>query len=328
LSDGVVLQTLNAPACVQSSVAVGDITNNGRLEIVATVSGDRTIGGDGLGRIVAWEPTNSTPIWSTVPYNPNSPPNDPVGNDGFGGDLQSPVIADLDGNGSLEVVAANFWSVHVLNGKDGTPLTCQNTACNQPSLFAWGTLKSTPAVGDVNSDGKLDVVIGGMHIFNSGNGMLYAWTDFAGLLNSPAGNQPAYSAPWPMFHGNPQHTGVFAEPVTPGIVTSMDQIGTTISPDRSRSYAMSITNADDSPLNWSITENDPNNLVQLSQTSGTSAKPLYITIAVPNSTMSVELGSYTASLTITAAGLPDVTVPITVRVVDQIYDVHLPLTVR
>jgi hypothetical protein len=108
----------------------------------------------------------------------------------------------------------------------------------------------------------------------------------------------------------------------------MDQIGTTISPDRSRSYAMSITNADDSPLNWSITENDPNNLVQLSQTSGTSAKPLYNTIAVPNSTMSVELGSYTASLTITAAGLPDVTVPITVRVVDQIYDVHLPLTVR
>lgn len=206
-SDGNVLKTLNAHACVQSSPALGDINDDGTLEIVATVSGSTDIGGDGKSRIVAWNATNPNPIWSTIPTDPNS-----GSNDAYGGDIQSPVIADLDGNGTLEVVAANFWSVHVLRGSDGTPLTCQNPSCgSKTSLFAWSTLKSTPAIGDINNDGVLDLVIGGGHMYynNGGNGMLYAWTNFnfgsETLLSS--GTQEAYSAPWPQFRMNEQNSG-------------------------------------------------------------------------------------------------------------------------
>jgi hypothetical protein len=122
----------------------------------------------------------------------------------------SPVIADLDGNGSLEVVVANRWAVDVLEGRDGTPLTCQSTACGaQPTMFAWGSLKSTPAIADIDGDGTLDVVIAGMHIYSpAGSGfgaskraMIYAWTGFTSTLGSSPGSQPAYAAPWPMFHG-------------------------------------------------------------------------------------------------------------------------------
>src|SRR6185436_4669875 len=124
--DGAELKTLDLPpggTCSSSSPAVGDIDDDGRLEIVVT-NGDATdAGGDGVGRIVAWDPETSAPKWSTVPNHPINAPGDASGNDESGGFFMSPVIADLDGNGSLEVIAANHWSVHVLEGRNGTPLT-------------------------------------------------------------------------------------------------------------------------------------------------------------------------------------------------------------
>jgi hypothetical protein len=215
--DGVELQTLNAPAggaCVQSSPALGDIDDDGKLEVVVTMGWIEDSGSDGLSRIVAWDPETPTPKWSMVPHSPSRPPLDPVGNDQNGGDLQSAVIADLDGNGSLEVLAANFWSVVVLDGRNGTPLTCQDTACGpQPSLFAWATLKSTPAIGDVDMDGRLDVVIGGFHYYAPPNrGVLYGWTGFDGVLGSRPGLQPPYSAPWPTFRGLPASPGSGGKP--------------------------------------------------------------------------------------------------------------------
>jgi len=211
--DGAELKTLDLPpggTCMSSSPAVGDIDDDGRLEIVISNGEASDAGGDGVGRIVAWDPETSAPKWSTAPYHPLAPPGDANGNDESGGFFMSPVIADLDGNGSLEVIAANHWTVHVLDGRDGTPLTCQNDACGaQPTMFAWGILKSTPAVGDIDGDGALDVVIAGMHVYSPAGGgfdaseraLVYAWTDFAPSLGSRPGSQPAYAAPWPMFRG-------------------------------------------------------------------------------------------------------------------------------
>ncbi len=198
-STGEVLQTLPINTCSSSAAAVGDIDDDGKLEIVATVNGAKAVGGDGQSRVIAFNPEDTNPIWSVVPYDRGS-------NDEYGGNFISPVIADVDGNGSLEVIVANGKSVSIFNGKDGKPLTCQTKKCddNPYILETGGTIRSTPAIADINSDGVLDI-IAASGAKGSSSGGLFGWTNLQDFITSPAGLQPPNSAPWPMYRGNANH---------------------------------------------------------------------------------------------------------------------------
>ena len=206
LSDGAELRTLPMQACASSSSAVGDLDDDGVLEIVSLVNGNRRVGGPGTSRMIAWKASGPTVMWEVVPRT--------IGQtDSFLGEMQSPVIADLDGNGSLEVMVANTAGVGIFNGRDGRALTCQLRECDPEApymLFTYKTAKSTPAVGDLNLDGRLDLLIGAGHPAFPGRGVMYAWTQF-GLLASSPGAQPPYAAPWPMSRGNARHTGVYGD---------------------------------------------------------------------------------------------------------------------
>ncbi|MCO6429436.1 MAG: hypothetical protein J5J00_01125 [Deltaproteobacteria bacterium] len=203
LKDGKVLRTLPTAGCSSSSPAVGDIDDDGVLEVVATVNGDKSIGGDGKSRIMAFKAASSSLLWSIIPTERGR-------NDPWGGNFQSPVVADLDGNGSLEVLVANGASVGIYSGRDGFPLTCQDSSCTNPyMLYAFDTLRSTPAVGDVNNDGQLDVVIAGGHTSSGGLGVLYGWTNFGDVLQSSPGLQAPLSVPWQMFRGNSGRTAKY-----------------------------------------------------------------------------------------------------------------------
>ncbi|NLF24051.1 MAG: hypothetical protein GX589_00120 [Deltaproteobacteria bacterium] len=203
LRDGKVLKTLPTQACLSSSVAVGDIDQDQRLEVVAIVNGSKSVGGTGQSELVAWKPNIPGPLWVTTPKVQGK-------NDPFAGDFKSPVIADLDGNGSLEVIISNGVGLAIFNGADGSALTCQDKVCDQRpslSLFVGNSLEATPAVGDLNQDGILDLVIGSGSRIVSGKGGLYVWSGFAEKLGSYPGTLAPYSAPWPMFRGNPARHG-------------------------------------------------------------------------------------------------------------------------
>jgi hypothetical protein len=131
--------TASSPVSVGASpvfVATGDFNGDGKFDIVTANSGDNSITvllGDGTGRFAA---AAGSPF--AVGANP-----------------QSVAVADLSGDGILDIVAANAGdnTVTELLG-DGTGGF--TVAAGSP--FSVGVQPQSVAAGDLNGDGKLDIV--------------------------------------------------------------------------------------------------------------------------------------------------------------------------
>jgi hypothetical protein len=93
----------------------------------------------------------------------------------------SPVVADLTGDGNLELALPCNWNLLVWD-RTGTGLWALGTNY---------TVASTPAVGDVDGDGKMELVVGGAANISGSPGSIYIWD-----LNDAPSTSPA---PWPAF---------------------------------------------------------------------------------------------------------------------------------
>ncbi len=86
----------------------------------------------------------------------------------------APVVADLDGDGSPEIIVGNLvkWQVEVYNSNG-------RMRSGWPQLLRSG-VKTAAGVGDLNGDGKLDVVVGDLrgylHAFNADGTRLAGWS--------------------------------------------------------------------------------------------------------------------------------------------------------
>ncbi len=323
--------TLNSPECVASSPAVGDINGDGSPEIVATVAS----GGSSNplvptpptgGRIVAWRFDHPEPIWNVIARSATQEQTD------MSEAFNNPLIADIDGNGSHEVIVIVQNSVMIYDG-DGQELTpsCPTSgpeaqACqSRKSMFMWMPIRNTPAIADIDNDGKLEIVVGGSHTGAQSSAFVYAWRDLDQAITSANGPYQPYSAPWPQFQRNPEHNGLF---LMRKIRPSVRSIAVLLEPNQIRQYVIDIQSNDGSPINIAIAENDVHNLIQLSHSNifinSTTKYPLTATI----DTMNKPIGIYSANIILSGNHVPTVEVSVTVQIVSEVYETFMPMVLR
>jgi hypothetical protein len=190
LGTGKVLRRLPVAACTRASPAIADLNNDGRLEVIVNVSR----AGNTLPETIAWTPDTDTILWRTTPYSKGS------SDSGLGDFYNQPLVADLDGNGSLEVTTNVDQGIVILAGSDGSHLTCAS-ACND-GVEIVANANNTPAIGDIDGDGDLELVAAGNN--------LKVW-DLETALESAPGPGTAFAAPFPMWRYGPGRRGVFGE---------------------------------------------------------------------------------------------------------------------
>ncbi len=113
---------------------------------------------------------------------------------------QAPALADLNGDGTLEIVVALFDGTIRALRENGT-LLWQYDYAQGHRLFA-----SEPAIGDVSGDGVVDIVFGTYSPDGSAH-------DRAGIMALSAAGQPLSGFPLPLTHeGSQVARGVRAAP--------------------------------------------------------------------------------------------------------------------
>lgn len=171
-------RTVDSPTPV--SPATGDLDGDGDLEVV-TITYE--------GQLYAWHHTGTLV---------NGFPMGPLAHTGlFHGrqDLHANVVlGDYDGDGAMEIFLRVGWEVTVVDGNgeqitaDGTPNT------DQPTYITAGSLLNTPALGDLDNNGKLDII--------AANSQLIVWEIDASTA----------AASWPLFRRTPARSGSASQP--------------------------------------------------------------------------------------------------------------------
>ncbi len=289
-----------------SSPALADLDEDGDLEVVIGTS-HPDLNNDGIlgaGSVYAWHHTGQTlPGWPIHPQNWDG--NDaPI--------FSSPTIADVDGDGGLEVLFSMLWDVYVYN-VDGS---LQDTL--ETNWTVWGS----PAVGDADGDGRPEIWIGGSNHLNPSRGYLWRFE-----LNT----QATISAPWPMFHRNPQNTRYYSAPprlsVLPTSLLLMHEYGS----GSSESANLWIASGGDEEIEWQVDTHPP--AVTVAPLSGTvdwTGQSVNVTV----STAGYQTGTYSiGNVVITGAvegeavdGSPAI-IPITLYV-GRVHRLFIPLVSR
>jgi hypothetical protein len=191
--------------------ALGDIDGDGVLEVVIG-SGKHYSCGTGK-KLWVWNASGSS-----VSGFPMEPPSPNSWIDGSYDMPYSPVVADIDGDGGLEILI-----VH--QGSRGAAIVEPDGTCTEERHNSeLGGLVAPPVVDDVDNDGLLEILLGG----GETNGVIVIWDEVG----------PATSAalPWPMFRRNVARTGSFWEPdneppTNPTTLTSTSHVTETWSID-------------------------------------------------------------------------------------------------
>ena len=202
-----------------SSPVIGDIVGDSTPEVIM---------GDLSGRLYAFYANgNPVPGFPMIPRTHNGQT--------FKFDVGvSLVLGDIDNDNKQEIIFNLRNSVVMVDG-NGTQLTTQNGADGKPGYTSGGFLFNTPAIGDIDGDNELELIV---H-----DSRLFVW-------DLPGSNT---NSDWPMFKASADRQSRFS---TPGILGPVQPEALILPPAGVPDTIahVNISNAGDEPLNWNATE--------------------------------------------------------------------------
>ena len=221
---------------ILSSVAVGDLEENGNLSVVVASTQGKLYVFSAAGVLRPGFPVSTTPAFSSPAIRNEANRLDP----GF---LASPTLADLDKDGKLEIIIGSMDRHLYVWRADGTtqpgfpilmvdrtvttvnPLTGQvtwNLVGGQPTGSRGTKIVGSPAVGDIDGDGFLEIVQGTNEEYVRGESGNVQISPFASLFGLAAINGRVYAVDHqgtlsPRVAGNPAGPYLPGWPVKVGI---------------------------------------------------------------------------------------------------------------
>jgi hypothetical protein len=193
---------------VMGAPAIGDLDGDGQPEIV--------VGGARPPALCAWNGDGSNvpgfPVSATFPTYEG--PRD------IGWVMGSPILVDLDGDGDVEICFQTASAYFIAYRHDGTVFPgTPFWGIDFGSGVKWfGDTWSTPAAGDIDNDGRIEIVFAGRDhsIVDQGHGRIFC---IEGGPYNPLGQQ------WPMLSANAQGTGVYQDPRQGGLRGDVNEDG-------------------------------------------------------------------------------------------------------
>ncbi len=279
-----------------ASPVVGDITGDGQPNIVVTARDKK---------LYAWH-LNGSAV-SGFPMVPVTHAGQTL--DGYNVP-KSIVLADTTGDGVMEMVFTSAWDVVVVNGK-GQQLTATSINDDRTYYGTNGTLSNSPAVADLDGNGRLDLI--------AANSEVFVWE----LPNS------SLEAEWPMFKRTATRTSANIKPsitAEPEAISILHESGTRWT------FEQTITLVPvgvGGPFTWQVESSEPTRLRV--PDGGTSAGTAEFTLSVPMDP-NMRLGTYRlGTLVVTAqangeaiANSP-ITIPVDVTVLEELERTFLPM---
>jgi len=152
---------------IVTHLAAADINRDGIIDIVGTTSNGGVFAGKALG--------DSAAYWFYLTGDPY---------------LSSPALGDIDGDGYLEIVLSGANKVYAFN-YNGTLVT--NFPITISRSQPLGPLNSSPALADVDGDGRIEIVVGSpereLLAFHSDGSEVKGWPLSCG---GPVSSSPAF----------------------------------------------------------------------------------------------------------------------------------------
>lgn len=290
---------IRLPNNAYASPALGNLDADPQPEIVVNTENDATV-------YAFNSDTSAVPGWPTTPRTPAGPDGSTVSFP----TPASPLIADLDGDGQNEVLVPSNFEVVVWN-RAGQQIT-RPTFPPQPRLWLLETqftVNSTPAIGDVDGDGLLELVAASGMDASPAVGGLFVWD-----LSTPAST----TQDWPQFRRDVIN---HARLLNPKLSVESEQVSLLLEQGGQASATVTLTDLAGGVLAWSAASSEP--WLVVAPENGTTPGTLQITGAAADLTP----GTYQGSVTVTS-GSDSLTINVQMRVVQELNRIYLPFVRR